>query len=370
MESQYNTDLTLFVPDLRGGGAERVMVNLASGFSERGYRVDLLLVKAAGPFLDEVSEQVRVVELGTRRAGFSLPALGRYVRTSGTSTVISALHHTNLAALFAKRVYDLPARLIVTLHNTLSVERENRQSLKGRLKHKLVAYCYRWADAIVAVSNEVADDFSAITNLPREAMSTIYNPVITPILFSKAAESVSHPWLDADDLPVILAVGRLHPQKDFATLLHAFRVVASARPVRLIILGEGEERPYLESLIDELDLRGRVDLPGFVNNPFAYLKRAKAFVLSSRWEGLPTVLIEALALGVPIVSTDCKSGPKEILAGGRLGELVPVGNQKALAEAILRALDKPHGVADDTQWKRYTKEYATLEYLHVAGLEK
>lgn len=369
-DTDRRTDVTLFIPDLTGGGAERVTVNLARGMSERGLGVDLLLVNAKGPYLDRVPDRVNVIDLGTRRTSLSLLALRDYVRTSRTPAVISALHHANLAALIAKRIFNLETRIIPTIHNTLSVERSRRRSLKQRVQHAMISRCYRWADGIVAVSDAVADDFAETTRIPRSRIASIYNPVVTPELLEQAREPVHHAWLSSGAPPVVLGIGRLEEQKDFATLVRAFERVRAQRPVRLMILGEGNERPTLERLVDELGLRDDVALPGFVDNPYAMLDRAAVFALSSRWEGLPTVLIEAMALGVPSVSTDCPSGPREILEGGRHGELVPVGDSEALAAAIVRALDGEHRTTRDDAWRRYSLDVAAIEYARYAGVER
>jgi glycosyltransferase involved in cell wall biosynthesis len=203
----------------------------------------------------------------------------------------------------------------------------------------LIKIFYPWADAIVANSRGVAEDLMKLTGLPRDKIQVIYNPVVTPELFAKAEEPLDHPWFRPGEPPVILGVGRLTQQKDFPTLIRAFALVRKERPARLMILGEGEERPKLEALVRELRLEEDVALPGFVENPYKYMKRAAVFVLSSKWEGLPTVLIEALALGTQVIATNCPSGLEEVLEGGRWGRLVSVGDFAGLAQAILDRLN-------------------------------
>ncbi|MGB9554008.1 MAG: glycosyltransferase, partial [bacterium] len=305
--------LALFLPSLHGGGAERVKVNLAQGFAERGLKVDLVLAKAEGPYLSRVSSKVRVVDLRAKRVLYSLPALVQYLRRERPAALLSALNHANVVAIWAKKLACVKTRLVATEHTVLSQSTENTSSLRGRLMPLLIRLFYPWADAVVAVSRGVAEDLSSMTGLPLNKIKVIYNPVITPELFAKAEEPVDHPWFRPGEPPVILGVGRLTAAKDFPTLIRAFALVHKERPARLMILGEGEDRPELEALVRELGLEQDVALPGFVENSYKYMKRAAVFVLSSRWEGLPTVLIEALALGTPVVSTDCPSGPKEIL---------------------------------------------------------
>jgi glycosyltransferase involved in cell wall biosynthesis len=174
-----------------------------------------------------------------------------------------------------------------------------------------------------------------------ERVHVVYNPVVTDDIFDLARESVAHPWLAAKELPVILGVGRLEAQKDFTTLIHAFAIVRRERPCRLLILGEGNERPLLEATVHEVGLSTDVQLLGFVENPYAVMARSDVFVLSSRWEGFGNVLVEAMATGCSLVATDCPSGPREILQDGRLGPLVPPGDPAAMAAAILHSLQNP-----------------------------
>jgi glycosyltransferase involved in cell wall biosynthesis len=223
-------------------------------------------------------------------------------------------------------------------------------SPRWRERHlpRLLGHGYRMADGIVAVSDGVADDLARCSGLPREGITTVYNPVITAELAPLARQALAHPWFQPAAPPVILGVGSLAARKDFPTLLRAFARVRAQRGCRLVILGQGstpektaEVKAELMALATSLGVAADVDLPGFVANPFAYMSRAGAFVLSSAYEGLPGVMIQALACGCPVVSTDCPSGPAEILDGGRFGALVPVGDDQAMAQAITATLDDP-----------------------------
>jgi len=332
--------LSLFLPSLRGGGAERVMINLARGFAEKGHKVDLVLAKAEGPYLSQVPENVRIIDLKSSRVLYSLPGLIRYLRQESPYVLLSALDHTNVVALWAKKLSRVSTRVVVSVHTTLSKASINATNIRAKLTPALARIFYPWADAVVAVSRGVADDLIKLTKLPQEKVHIIYNPVVTPELFAKAEEPLDHPWFAPGEHPVVLSAGRLTPVKDYPTLIKAFDLVSKEMPARLMILGEGDERPKLEALIKERKLEEAVALPGFVDNPYKYMKHAAVFVLSSQWEGLPTVLIEALALGVPVVSTDCPSGPAEVLENGKWGVLVPVGDIQQLAKGILSALKK------------------------------
>jgi len=362
--------IALFLPSLRGGGAERVMVNLARGFVERGLRVDLVLAKAEGPYLSQVPKEVRVVDLGARRVLYSLPGLVRYLRRERPQAMLSALNHANIVAIWAKLLARVQTRLVVAEHSTLSRSTENASSVRAKLLPFLIKTFYPYADAVVAVSRGVAEDLVTTTKLPMEKIKVIYNPVITPELFAKAEEPLDHPWFRPGEPPVVLGVGRLTQQKDFPTLIRAFALVRREHPARLMILGEGEERPKLEALVRELRLEEDVALPGFVDNPYKYMKRAAVFVLSSQWEGFGNVLVEAMACGCPVVATDCPSGPAEILENGKWGRLVPPGDPEALAKAILDTVER--GVsrveAATNVQKRFSMIAIVEQYLKVLGV--
>jgi glycosyltransferase involved in cell wall biosynthesis len=335
--------LAIFLPGLYGGGAERVILNLASGFAGKGHNVDLVVAQAEGPYLREVPAAVRVVALNHRRLQVrrtlaSLPALVRYLRRERPDAMISGLH-ANIIALWARRITGIPERVIISEHSTFSHQNRLLPAWYGRVMCRLVCWFYPWADGIVAVSKGVANDLEQTARIPRDLIRVIYNPIVTPELRKKANDPLEHPWFKSGEPPVILGVGRLELAKDFATLIQAFARVRETFSARLLILGEGNERLALEALVRRLSLEQDVSLPGFVPNPYPFIAKASLFVLSSRWEGLPTVLVEALYCGTPVVSTDCPSGPREILRDGQYGKLVPVGNVAALAQSIEAILD-------------------------------
>jgi glycosyltransferase involved in cell wall biosynthesis len=224
---------------------------------------------------------------------------------------------------------------------------------------------YPGAAGVVAASEGMADDIANVFRIPRDQIQVIYNPAITRDLFTSAAESIPHPWFTPGAPPVVLGVGRLTRAKNFLLLIHAFSQLRSRCPARLVILGEGEERPALEAKARELGVEMDVDLPGFVSNPYPYMRQATVFVLSSAWEGLPNALIQALALGTPVVSTDCPSGPREILKGGALGELIPVGNPDAMRAAIEAVLGGKRSSVLDSDLDRFRCEAVTQEYLDL-----
>ncbi len=357
--------LAVFVPSMQGGGAERSMLNLAGGIARQGYAVDLVLVRAEGAYLDEIPKTVRLVDLGVSRARWSLPGLIRYLRRERPDGMVSAMNYTNILAVWARRLAGVPTRVVLSAQNTFSESLQHKRTRKQGLMLKMIRRFYPWADTISTVSDGVGDDLADVTGIARPRIVTIHNPVITPDLREKMRVPVDHPWFGWDQPPVLLAAGRLVPQKDFPTLIRAFARIRSIRPARLVILGEGPEQPNLERLIVELGLQDDILLHGFAENPYAFMSKTSAFVLSSRWEGLPTVLIEAMCCGVPLVATDCPSGPREILRGGQFGALVPVADVASLAEAMEDALAGRTPPAPAESWRPYELDAVVQQYLHV-----
>ncbi len=348
---------------MAGGGAERAALQLAGGLAERGYKTDLVLASAVGPRMAEVPETVEVVDLGAKRVLTSLPALVGYLRRARPDAMVSILDHSNVAALWARRIAGYPKKLAVVEQNNLSTAAANAKSLQDRMMPRVINRFYPWADAVVGVSAGVLDDLrNHATAVPPDRFRVIYNPIVTADIAMKAEEPVDHPWFQGDD-QVFVAAGRYRPQKDFPTLIRAFARVRATRPTRLVILGDGPDREELEALIEELGVGGDVDLYGYTDNPYAFFSKATAFVLSSRWEGLPTVLIEALSCGAPVVATDCPNGPEEILAGGRYGHLLPVGDVEALAEGLALALDGEIPRPPEESWTPYTLDAVVDDYL-------
>jgi glycosyltransferase involved in cell wall biosynthesis len=356
--------IALFMPSLSGGGAQRVMLTLADGFVRAGLAVDLVLAQVAGEYRDEVPQGVRVVDLGAVSVLACFPALVRYLRRERPTALLATASHANVVALWARRVARVPTRVVVRESNTISVSSRGSSRWRQRLIPSLARRCYPWADGVVAVSEGAARDLARTTGLPAARIRVLPNPIVTPELAALAREPLSHPWFAAGEPPVVLGVGRLAKQKDFSTLLRAFGLVRRRRPVRLVILGEGTERAALASLAEALGVKEEVAFPGFVPNPFPYMARAGVFVLSSAWEGMPGVLIQALACGAPVVATDCESGPRELLQGGRFGRLVPVGDVAELGAAIASTLDQPRPAPQETV-RPYTRDAAVARYLSV-----
>ena len=361
--------VALFMTYLGGGGAERVMFNLASGLVERGLNVDFVIGKAWGPHMGKVPPKIRVVDLATSGIWQTTQALTRYLKKEQPVALLSAQHLANEMAIWAKRLAKVSTRIVVSEHNTLSQAIKRTSKIRKYSIPLLIRYFYPWADGIVAVSQGVAEDLSRSTGIPLNRIHTIYNSVLSPQLLEKAKAPLEHPWFSPREPPIILGVGKLEAQKDFPTLIRAFASVRQVQPARLMILGWGPDRPKLEALIQELNLEQDVSLAGYVENPYCYMAAAKVFVLSSAWEGLPTVLIEAMGVGTPVVSTDCPSGPREILGEGKYGFLCPVGDPKALAESILSVLSGHSKIVPPDWLAQFTSNAATQQYLKVLGLD-
>lgn len=300
--------IAIFIPTLHGGGAERVMVTLANAFSARGFDVDLVLASAQGPYLQDVAPDVRVVNLRAGRVIKALLPLVAYLRREQPVAMLSAMGHANVVAVVAAKLSRTAMRVVISERTTVSGAYRGASGLPSKLTYQLMRWVYPKADAIGAVSRAVAIDLADFTGIPLNRIEAIYNPFDLDSIERKASAACAHPWLLNEGAPVIIAIGRLNEAKDFHILVEAFAHLRQERPVRLMILGEGELRAPLEAQVERLGLTSEdVQMPGFVDNPFAYLSRCALFVLSSRREGLPGVLIEAMACGTPVVSTDCAS---------------------------------------------------------------
>jgi glycosyltransferase involved in cell wall biosynthesis len=353
--------IALFIYALTGGGAQRRTLTLANAFAACGNRVDLVVVHSQGPLNDQLSRSVRMVgldrgwgrrhvalgrKLGHRgiRTFLAIVALARYLRETQPDVLLSAASHVNLTAVAAWRLAHIPIALVLRASNHPSGNLEQypwvQRTVRSYLRW-LAKRLYRRADAVIAVSDGVAAEVVRLTGLPDERVTTIYNPVVTPALMEKASMPLDYPWFAPGAPPVILGAGRFTIQKDFRSLIDSFRLLRATRPARLVILGDGPQRKTLQTYANDLGLGQDILMPGHVENPMVWMNKASVFVLSSLWEGLPGVLIEALACGCPVVSTDCPSGPREILEDGTYGPLVPIGDAQALAAAIGAVLDAP-----------------------------
>ncbi len=398
--------LAFYIRSVSSGlGAERVVLNVAAGLAARGRRVDLLTEDPdpalqarlpAGVTLVDLSESaraslaewlLRVLSLllnlprpakadpcGQRSFRWSLArflfkrrpplhALRRYLRARRPESIIAFLNYPSIALMLAAQFGKGDTRCYVNIRNHISSSVAGAKSRRMREIPVLMRNLFHLADRVVAVSDGVAEDIARLTDTPAGRLTTIFNPVYRPEILEQAEAGPPHPWMGPGKTPVVLGAGKMKPQKDFPTLLKAFARLRESHPARLIILGDGDDLDSLKALTEKLGIGKEVDFPGYVANPYAYFRHASVFVLSSAWEGLPNVLIEAMACGCPVVSTDCPSGPAEILEGGRFGRLVPVGDAAALAAAIAATLDgatTPEASAEHA--RRFTFERVVERY--------
>ena len=332
--------ITFFLDALHGGGAEKAVVNLLKGLAERDeFDLDLVLSALEGPYLDQVPEQVQIIDLNKGRVITSILPLANYLKQNRPWALIGNMGHVNVVASMARELARIQTRLVLVEQNTLSASKSDLQ--RSKLVPYFMRLLYPRADVVAGVSAGVARDLEQRLGLEKETVKVLNNPVVNKDLIARSQADFEHPWFAENSPPVFLAVGRLNPQKDFPNLLHAFARLRKQKSARLIILGEGKERQTLETIINNLGISEDVLMPGFVKNPYVYMKRASCFVLSSREEGLPTVLIESMACGCPVVATNCPSGPDEILDRGTYGSLVPMENSETLAAAMLKTLENP-----------------------------
>lgn len=359
--------LAILAPLKQWGGIEGKLITLGEEFLKRGVVPELVRIRGgAVPYPERMPEGFRVTELKTRSKLDGVPKVAAYLRRSRPDAVLTVKDHSAQVVVLARALARVRVPVFIKATNTLSVV------ARRRLQRAMIRWLYPRADRVIAISEGVAGDLREHFGLTSDKVAVIYNPAVTADFPERACVPVAHPWLprEGDHTPVVVGAGRLTKQKDFATLLAAFARLRAHRAARLVILGEGPERSALEEYAAALGIAGDLDLPGRVTDILPYAARADAFALSSRYEGLGNVLIEAMAVGTPVVATDCPHGPAEILAGGRYGSLVPVGDAEAMAGALVETLD--HGtdqslLADAVD--RFRAGPVAEQYLSVMGLK-
>ena len=349
-----------FIPSLSGGGAERVVVNLLHAFDRTTVRPILITGTTSGPFANKIPKDVEVIDLKTPRMRHATRPLIKIMESQCADLLVSHLSHANIATLRAARKASRRPAIAVVEHMTMSAYRGQRFS--DLFIKPLARRYYPEADHVISVSYDAARDLEQVLSLPANSVKTIYNPVVSPELEKHANEQVRSP-LKKFSGKLILGVGRLSKQKDFSTLIQAFSKLhaQSKSPVHLAILGTGEQQATLEALIARLDLTQAITLAGFQDNPYVWMKRADLFVLSSRWEALPTALIEAMACGTNVISTDCPSGPREIVPERFHRHLVPVGDADCLAAQMQQLLSDP---VDPQEWITAARQFS---FVHAAN---
>ncbi len=336
--------VAFFLSSLDGGGAERVILDLAQELRKQGYGVDILLIRKSGAYLQNVPEGISVIELRTRSKRYfrtisAIPALIEYLNTVQPLCILSSLPRNNIAMCVADFFVTASSKVILIEHSNLTEYLKRENGFKVKVLPFLMSLLYRRADHIVGVSKGVVEDIRRVLRLPTKRMTAIYNPINLAAIQQQAATDVT---ASPNGASFILGVGRLTKQKNFTLLIEAFSILGKDNDsLHLVLLGEGEERQKLEQQVGNLGLKNRVHMPGFVDNPFAWMKQTRMLVLSSDFEGFGNVLVEAMACGTPVVSTDCPDGPREVLEDGKWGILVPRGDSEALAQAMQKTLENP-----------------------------
>ena len=356
--------VALFIPTLDGGGAQRVALNLCEGLINHGFIVELILVRKEGALSKSVPKGVNIKVLNSSRTLFAIPALAKMIKENKYDRLISFMGYVNICAIAASLLSLSSTKIIVTEHSTISREKD-RYKFRKIFQRFLMKFLYPKAYKIVAVSGGAATELKSTLRLKRN-IDVIHNPIMNKALNIENREIPNHAWFK-DEVPVVLAVGRLVSLKDYPTLIKAISQVNNKQTCRLIILGEGEERNKLQELINKVGISDNVSMPGFVEDVYNYMYASDIFVLSSISEGFGNVIVEALACGTPIISTDCPHGPSEILKGGKFGKLTPVNNVNALANAIDEAIKSPTSNkqdrikrANDFCVNKISSQYASL----------
>ncbi|MGQ0621867.1 MAG: glycosyltransferase [Panacagrimonas sp.] len=363
--------IAIFMSTSGHSGNDRAMKNLIPALVRRGYRVDQIKVRKHGPNLPEpLMDGIRVIDSGVSTTYAALPALSGYLRRTRPAVLLADKDRVCRTALLARWLSGArDTRLVLSCGTTISIDLAHRGPVDRWMQRYSMGHFYRHAEQVITFSEAAAADLSAYTGLPRGRVRGVAQPVVPSSLFENAQPLPDHPWFRDPEVPVILAVGELSPRKDFATLIRAFAQLRASRVARLAIAGRGIELEALRSLAQNLGLAADVDFLGFRNDVYALMAHAAVFAMTSRWEGLGFVLIEALASGTPVVATDCPSGPAEILQAGRYGRLVPVGDDARLADALMATLAAPPSAARCREAARpYEIEAATDDYLAAFGL--
>ncbi|HEU0118159.1 MAG TPA: glycosyltransferase [Alphaproteobacteria bacterium] len=360
--------VVFFLPTLAGGGAERDTLTLAGHFAAKGHKVTLLLQRREGELLKAIPKTIRTVSLDQPRTLLAVFPLTAFLQQEKPDVLISSFGHNNIIAILARMISGLQTRIIVCQHTSLSIESKFHTNWQYLFLPFLSRIFLPRAQGIVAVSQSVANDLSKTAKLPINRVTIIYNPVVTADFEERMNEDISHPWFGSG-IPVVLGVGRLVEEKDFATLIQAFAVVAQKYEVRLAIVGDGPLRQSLIDLTKKLGVNDLVMFLGYQTNPLPFIRRAAVLAASSKHEGFGNALVEALACGTPVVSTKV-GGAEEILKQGSYGQLVPIGNPGELTKAIAATLSNP--LPKDFLKRRgmeFTAERAGELYARLCGLE-
>lgn len=368
-----NKRVAIFIASFHGGGAERVMMTIANDLADRNYKIELLVANNQGIYKKELSNKVEIVDLNVSRVIYTLPKLVSYIRRTKVKIILATVTHVNILAVISKLISGEKTRVVIREADTIGSRKSKGKGLSSRLLPFFRNYFYSKADQVITPSKGVKDGLVSMKICSSDKIQVIPNPVDMKLIESQSRLPVNEILKNYDGADYILGVGRLTEDKDFETLIDSYKLLLekSDHKIKLIILGEGDLREKLEKRVKEYGLQKMVLMPGFVSNPYPVIKMARCFVLSSRSEGLPNALIQAVCLGTPVVSTDCLSGPREILENGKWGELVPVQDIDKMSEAIIRVLNGkviPQETLIEYAAKTYEKIKITDQYIRVLQL--
>ncbi len=364
-KANQNLDAVFFVPSLEGG-IGRVVALLAIGLKEHGYKIEVWSASPNLGYASYIEEKLNVRYLGRGSLKSALKNLVGALRSARPNSLISASFHANCLALIAARLANASTQVIISDHPSIDSALQELPFFQRSAWRLLIKFLYRQADSHIGVSQGVAAAMARFSGIPLSEISVIPNPVISDEIFVQSKEDLAHPFFQAGE-PLILFVGRLSKEKNVLTLLSAFSQLQVNIKSKLILVGDGPEKQSLIKLSEAYGIDDRVSFVGHRNNPYPYFLRADLVALSSTREGLPTVLIEALAFGKRVVSTDCPSGPREILCNGLFGELVEMKNAEAFAEALNRALNNKQLNVPRSYLAKYSVQSAVSEYAKILG---
>ena len=349
---------------LRIGGAERMMINTANETSRQA-RVSFLSLTGGTALVSELNDNVKLYSFEKKNSLSAIPAIIDFIRKEKPAVLISTQIHVNLIAIMLKLFFRIKTKIILREATSPGSHFLVHKSLRWKLVNAAVKWMYPKADAIVAICEAVKINLVESGYAPPSKISVIYNPVINERFEKAVTEEVEHPFF-TDGVPVYLSVGRLAPAKNFTLLINAFSLVLKSKDARLLIIGEGGERESLERLIDKHKLKEKISLPGEKVNPYPWMRKADAYVLSSLYEGLPNALIEAMGCGLQLVSVDCPGGSREILMDGKCGQLVKMDDAQALAAAMLYCIEHPvERRFMEESVKRFESEIIGAQYLSL-----
>ena len=361
--------ISLFLPDLRGGGAEKVAVNLANEMVRRGFDIDVVLIKSQGELLADLESSINIIDLDAERIRSAVKPYVSYLEDSKPDVILASMWPLTSIAIIANQLAKSRSTVIVSEHTTWSQSHIVKKWSRRWMTRLIMSLTFPFADGIITVSNGAALDLARFSFIKRQSITVIYNPVVDERKMGCCDSSVNHLWPKAEYH--ILSVGTLKHVKDFATLIKAFALVRNKVDASLIILGEGELRAELLALSKILGVSSHVSFPGFVRNTTPFYQSADLFVLSSLAEGFGNVIVESMASGTPVVATDCQSGPREILKDGEYGKLVPISDIDALANAIVTSIKETHcAEVLKRRASDFTIDKITSQYLNVMLPEK